>query len=88
MHEQFALSALSDINLYSCFFKILPAEVMFTDAVRLSILHKGINRVVQENLGIPVQAGLAIHCLVHSSSVVRGGPFITIIRSCKKTVLI
>jgi len=67
---------------------MLPAEVMFTDAVRVSILHKGINRVAQENLGIPVQAGLATHCLVHSSSVLRGGLFITIIWSCRKTKLV
>lgn len=61
---------------------------MFTDAIRVSVLHKGINRVVQENVGIPVQAGLAIHRLVHTSSVLRGGLFITIIWSCRKTMLI
>lgn len=86
--EQFVLSDLFDTDLYSCFFKILPAEVMFTDSIRVGILHKCINREVQEQMGIPVQAGLAILCLVHSSSVPKGVLFITVIQSCKKTMLI
>lgn len=86
--EQFVLRDPFDTGLYSCFFKILPAEVMFSDAVRVSTLHKCINRVVQEQMGIPVQAGLAILGLVHSSSVPKGVLFITVIQSCKKTTLI
>lgn len=86
--EQFVLRDLFDTDLYNCFFKILPAEVMFTNAVWVSTLHKGIKRVVQEMVGIPVQAGPAIFCLVHFSSICRGLLFITIIRSCRKVMLI
>lgn len=68
-------------------FKMLPAEVMFPNAIRLSILHKRIYREVQEQMGIPVQASPAILCLVHSSSVIKGVLFITIIRSCKAMLI-
>lgn len=62
---------------------MLPAEVMFPNPIRLSILHKCINREAQEQVGIPVQASPATLCLVHSSSVIKGVLFITIIRFCK-----
>lgn len=85
---RFVLRDDFDTDLYSCFFKILPAEVVFTNAIWVSILHKGIKRFIQEMVGIPVQAGPAIFCLVYSSSICRGVLFIAIIWSCRKTVLI
>lgn len=33
IREQFVLRDLFDTDLYSCFFKILPAEVVFTNAM-------------------------------------------------------
>lgn len=75
-------------DLYICGFRRLPAEVVFTDAILFSILHKCIVTVVQEKVRIPMKARLPKPCLTHFPSVFVAILVITVFWSYKKTMLI
>lgn len=60
---------------------ILPAEVVLPNPMGLSILHKCVVMLLQEEVGVPVKAGVLVDCLTHFPSVQETVTNIAVVRT-------